>query len=69
MGAHIEIRPLSAADALACDAIVASLAYRFANEEGRAEAAAGGSGAGPSTGRSASSWPGTCRGCGPATPP
>ena len=40
MGAHIEIRPLSAADALACDAIVASLAYHFANEEGRAEAAA-----------------------------
>ena len=40
MGAHIEIRPLSAADALACDAIVASLVYHFANEEGRAEAAA-----------------------------
>jgi hypothetical protein len=37
MGAHIEIRPLSAADALACDAIVASLAYHFANDEGRAE--------------------------------
>jgi GNAT superfamily N-acetyltransferase len=151
MGAHIEIRPLSAADALACDAIVASLAYHFANEEGRAEAAAKvrtqpglvavvdgavagfltverhfdhaaeiswmavhadhrrrGSGTcwwsgsavtwpprggescwsspsrpatpersrptatrrpGPSTGRSASSWPGTCQGCGPATPP
>jgi hypothetical protein len=39
MKGHIEIRPLSAADAPACDAIVASLPYHFGIAEGRGEAA------------------------------
>jgi ribosomal protein S18 acetylase RimI-like enzyme len=36
----VEVRPLTAADAEACDAIVAGLPYHFAIEEGRRQCAA-----------------------------
>lgn len=36
----VEVRPLTAADAEACDAIVAGLPYHFAMDEGRRQCAA-----------------------------